>query len=158
MGFALSDMQLTSSAFESGGAMPHKHSGEGEDVSPALFWEQAPEGTQSFAIFCHDPDAPLVTGRGDYGFTHWVYYNIPSSVQSLEEGNRDYAEGKNSKGNKGYNGPMPPEGHGLHHYYFWVLALDIEPSLPDNLALAELLEKVEPHILGMNRLVGTYQR
>ena len=33
MGFALSDMQLTSSAFENHGAIPAKYTGEAEDVS-----------------------------------------------------------------------------------------------------------------------------
>ena len=53
---------------------------------------------------------------------------------------------------------MPPEGHGKHLYYFWVLALDRQTSLPEGLTLAELLKEVEPNLLGMNRLVGTYQR
>ena len=77
MGFALSTMQLTSSAFETGNVIPTQHTGEGDDVSPALAWTDAPEGTQSFAIICHDPDAPLVT-PGRYGFVHWVLYNIPA--------------------------------------------------------------------------------
>ena len=32
MGFALSDMQFVSSAFENGGAIPREHTGEGDDV------------------------------------------------------------------------------------------------------------------------------
>jgi phosphatidylethanolamine-binding protein (PEBP) family uncharacterized protein len=36
MGFALSDIQLSSTAFEQGGSIPTKHTGEGEDLSPAL--------------------------------------------------------------------------------------------------------------------------
>lgn len=158
MGFALSDIQITCSAFEAGGAIPAKHSGEAEDVSPALFWNNVPEGTKSFAVFCHDPDAPLVSDRGTYGFVHWVLYNIPENVHKLKEGVSEYAHGKNNFSNENYGGPMPPPGHGKHHYYFWILALDVEPNLQDGLELAELLEKVEPHILGMNRLVGTYQR
>jgi phosphatidylethanolamine-binding protein (PEBP) family uncharacterized protein len=53
---------------------------------------------------------------------------------------------------------MPPVGHGTHHYYFWILALDQMLELPPGLDLASFLEKVEPHLLGMNRLVGTYKR
>jgi len=41
---------------------------------------------------------------------------------------------------------------------FWVLALDKQTSLPEGLTLPELLQAVELHLLGMNRLVGTYQR
>ncbi|MCC5810689.1 MAG: YbhB/YbcL family Raf kinase inhibitor-like protein [Ectothiorhodospiraceae bacterium] len=158
MGFALSTMRLTSPAFRNGGAIPAKHTGEGEDVSPALAWDGAPEGTRAFVVVCHDPDAPLVSGRGTYGFVHWVLYNIPGSVQNLPEGVSDYTAGKNDFGKTGYGGPMPPEGHGLHQYYFWVLALDDEPKLDAGLSMWELLERIEPRIIGMNRLVGTYER
>ena len=157
MGFALSDMQLTSSAFSAGGAIPAKHTGEGEDVSPALAWADAPEGTRSFAIVCHDPDAPLLTPTG-YGFVHWVLYGIPGEVRNLSEGSGDYTQGNNDFGNGGYGGPMPPEGHGVHNYFFWVLALDSELDLPAGLSMLELFERVEPHCIGMNRLIGTYQR
>lgn len=157
MGFALSDMTLTSPTFGAHSAIPKKHTGEGEDVSPPLAWSRVPDGTRSFAVVCHDPDAPVVK-PGHYGFVHWVLYNIPASVDSLPEAVRDHTQGANDFGGQGYGGPMPPEGHGVHHYYFWVLALDAAPDLPPGLTLWDLLEKVEPHVLGMNRLVGTYQR
>ena len=35
---------------------------------------------------------------------------------------------------------------------------DADLDLPPGLALWDLLEKIEPHVLGMNRLVGTYER
>lgn len=158
MGFALSDMQLTSAAFEPGESIPIRHTGEGEDVSPAISWKGAPDGTRSFVVLCHDPDAPLVSARGTYGFVHWVLYNIPASVTSLAEGVREYTAGKNNFDKLGYGGPMPPEGHGTHQYYFWVLALDIEPGLDSGLTLWEVLERIEPNIIGMNRLIGTYER
>lgn len=157
MGFALSDMQLTSPAFEAGGAIPGKYSGEGDDVSVPLAWSGVPENTKSFALICHDPDAPLVK-PGQYGFVHWVLYGIPGSVNELPEGVNEYTAGKNDFGKTGYGGPMPPEGHGKHHYFFWLLALDREVDLPPGLSLSELLEKVEPRVVGMNRLVGTYTR
>ena len=157
MGFALSPMQLTSSAFADAGPIPARHTGEAEDLSPALSWSDAPEGTRSFAVICHDPDAPLVK-PGVYGFVHWVLYNIPADVRELAEGASGHTEGGNDFGNSGYGGPMPPDGHGVHHYFFWVLALDSDPDLPAGLTMWELLEKVEPNVLGMNRLVGTYRR
>lgn len=158
MGFALTNMPVRSSAFADQGAIPKRHTQEGEDVSPALEWSNPPEGTKGYAVFCHDPDAPLVTPDGNYGFVHWVLYNIPGSVTSLAEGTGEYTVGKNDTGGSGYNGPMPPEGHGVHHYFYYVLALDQETSLPEGLSLYEMLAKLEPHILGLNRIVGTYQR
>jgi Raf kinase inhibitor-like YbhB/YbcL family protein len=158
MGFALSEMKLTSAAFKDGGAIPRKHTGEGDDVSPALSWSSAPDNAASFAVICHDPDAPLVSAGGTYGFVHWTLYNIPGGVTSLAEGAGDYTAGANDFGKTGYGGPMPPNGHGTHHYFFWVLAFDKELDLEPGLTLWQLLAKAEPHIIGMNRLVGTYQR
>ena len=157
MGFALSQMQLTSSAFQPLGRIPKKHTGEGEDISPPLAWTNAPNDAKAFALVCHDPDAPLVT-PGAYGFVHWVLYNIPSTVTSLEEGFAGHTSGVNSFPRSGYGGPMPPEGHGQHHYYFWLLALKTKTDLPPGLTMWELFAKIEPQVIAMNRLVGTYSR
>lgn len=158
MCFALSELALTSPNFTHGGEIPVEHTGDGEDVSPALAWCDVPRAAQSLAVFCHDPDAPLVHRRGAYGFVHWVIYNIPPSARKLEQGANEFAFGKNDFGRTGYNGPLPPAGHGTHHYYFWLLALDLAPQLIPGMKLPALLERIEPHILGMNRLVGTYER
>lgn len=159
MGFALSDLTLSSSAFQHHGKIPKKHTGEGEDVSPQLSWSKAPAGTKAFALVCHDPDAPLVSADpGTYGFVHWVLYGIPGSVNELPEGSENYTAGTNNFGKTGYGGPMPPQGHGTHHYYFWLMALDEELDLAPGLTMWQLLDQVEPHVIGMNRLVGTYSR
>lgn len=157
MGFALSETQVTSAAFGPHGAIPVKHTGEGEDISPQLSWSAVPDKSASLAVFCHDPDAPLAKA-GSYGFTHWVLYNLPASLTELSEGSDEGTSGANDFGNQGYNGPMPPEGHGVHHYYFWVVALDKQLDLPAGLGLEEFLQAAEPHIIGMNRLIGTYSR
>jgi Raf kinase inhibitor-like YbhB/YbcL family protein len=128
------------------------------DVSPALSWTDAPAGTRSFAVICHDPDAPLISPRGVYGFVHWVLYNIPGSVNHLAEGGKEHTPGKNDFGKTSYGGPMPPNGHGKHQYYFWVLALNDAAPLDPGLTLWDLLARIEPRVIGMNRLVGTYER
>jgi len=157
MGFALSDMQLKTSAFENRGRIPDKHTGVGKDVSPPLEWTHVPEGTRSFAVICHDPDAPLVL-PGTYGFVHWVLYNIPGSVTSLPEGTQDFTKGVNDMKNEGYNGPNPPGGHGVHHYFWWLLALNRELNLEGGLTQWQLLERIEPYLIGMNRIVGIYEK
>ena len=150
----IKDLALSSSAFAPEGAIPTKHTGEGDDVSPQLTVSGVPEGTQQLAIICHDPDAPL-----PHGFTHWTCYGIPADVTEIPEGGGgDYAEGPNDFGNTGYNGPMPPEGHGMHHYYFWVYALDAALEIGPGLSRAELLEQMAGHIIEQARLVGTYER
>lgn len=157
MGFALSDIRLSSPAFANGAAIPKQFTGEGDDISPALSWTNPPEDAKSFAIICHDPDAPVVA-KGRYGFAHWTLYNIPRSVNSLEEDTGEYTAGVNDFGNSGYGGPMPPDAHGTHHYFFWLLALDKDLQLKPGLSQGQLLERVEAHVVGMNRLVGTYER
>jgi Raf kinase inhibitor-like YbhB/YbcL family protein len=99
----------------------------------------------------HDPDAPLLTPQA-YGFTHWVLYNIPGSISELREGEKGYTSGANSFGKPGYGGPMPPELHGVHHYYFWLLALRTDTKLAPGLSMQDLFAQIEPQVLGMNRL------
>jgi len=158
MGFAPSKIQLTSTAFKAGGPIPARYTGEGEDVSPPLAWSGSGKDVQGFAVICHDPDAPLVSKNGTYGFVHWVLYNIPGSVSQLAEGVRDYTSGTNDFGRTGYGGPMPPNGHGRHWYYFWVFELREATRLEAGLSMWELLKRLEPLTIGMNRLIGSYER
>jgi len=158
MGFALSDLQLTSPAFTHNSPIPSKYTGEGEDISPPLAWSSLPDAADSLAVVCHDPDAPLVSPGGTYGFVHWVLYNIPATLDGLPENCSDHTAGQNDFGKTGYGGPMPPDGHGNHQYYFWLLAMQGQPELKSVLTLWELLQQAEPNIIGMNRLIGGYER
>ena len=99
----------------------------------------------------HDPDAPLVDG-----FTHWVLYGIPGDVRSLPEAADNGVSGLNSMNQERYNGPAPPPGHGVHHYYFWLYALDQPLELPRGLDRRMLLAQIEDHVIEQARLVGTY--
>lgn len=157
MPFAPSKMQLTSTAFAPGGPIPTRHTQEGDDVSPALSWSDAPAGARAFAVICHDPDAPLVKA-GAYGYVHWVLYGLPASVTSLDEGTTLGTAGTNDTGTTGWSGPMPPQGHGEHRYYFWIIALDDDAPMEAGLTLWQWLERAEPHVIAMNRLTGTYRR
>lgn len=147
------DLVLRSSAFDDRMPIPERHRGDGEDVSPALEWSGVPEGTRSFAVVAHDPDAPLVDG-----FTHWVAYNISRAATGLPEGVDGATAGVNSFGNGRYDGPAPPPGHGLHHYYFWVYALDADLGLEPALDRRELLARIEDHVIEQARVVGTNER
>jgi Raf kinase inhibitor-like YbhB/YbcL family protein len=148
----VANLKITSPVFDHHKAIPSRHAGDGEDVSPELMWSGAPDGTKAFAIVGHDPDAPLVDG-----FTHWVAYNIPGDANRLPEGGGDaVTHGTNSMGNTGYNGPAPPPGHGTHHYYFWVYALDENLDLEPGLDRRALHDRIEDHVIEQARLVGTY--
>jgi len=100
----------------------------GKNVSPALSWSGAPEGTKSFALLVHDPDAPT----GGAGWWHWLVVNIPASATGLpkDAGN---ANGLNLPagtfqvstdfGSPGWGGPCPPVGDKPHRYIFTLYAL-----------------------------------
>lgn len=99
----------------------------GENQSPQLAWTNPPEGTKSFAITMYDPDAP--TGSG---FWHWVIFDIPAHVRELatNAGNAKLnltpagsIQSVTDFGMKGFGGPCPPPGHGIHQYIITVYAL-----------------------------------
>jgi Raf kinase inhibitor-like YbhB/YbcL family protein len=134
----------------------------GEDRSPALEWGPAPEGTQSFAVTCWDPDAP--TGSG---FWHWAVYNIPADVTSLPAGAGtpdsddlpiDARTLRNDGGVAGYAGAAPPVGHGEHRYIFAVHALDTTLDLPEGATPAALGFNMFGHTLGRGLVTGVWDR
>ena len=67
-------------------------------------------------------------------------------------------EGVNGAGKSGYMGPMPPEGHGPHHYYFWLYALDQEVDLKPGADREKCLAAIEDHVIEQARLIGTFQK
>lgn len=149
----LGDLSLSSSAFGHDEPIPTKYTSDGDDVSPPLEWTGVPEGTQQFALIVHDPDAPMT-----HGATHWVLYGIPASTTSLEEGGgSDFIAGENYLGNQGYDGCAPPSGHGPHHYFFHLYALDVELDGEPGLTRLELLDRIDGHIIEQARVVGTYE-
>ena len=100
---------------------------QGDNISPHLTWEDAPEGTKSFAVTVYDPDAP--TGSG---WWHWVAFNIPSTVHTLETGAsagkmpEGAVQSKSDYGFTGFGGACPPPGDAPHRYIFKVHALDTD--------------------------------
>ncbi len=148
-------LTVTSEAFEAEGAIPARYTGEGEDVPPPLAWSSAPAATKSFALICDDPDAPR-----EEPWVHWVLYAIPAGTNALPEGGGGIGvEGANSWPDRtGYNGPLPPRGHGVHHYHFKVYALDAAPDPGPGASKQALLDAMEGHVLATGELVGTYER
>jgi Raf kinase inhibitor-like YbhB/YbcL family protein len=128
---------LRSPAFAEGERMPDNTvlnglDCHGENISPALAWEHAPAGTQSFVLILDDYEA-----RGGDGFIHWAAYNIPATTTSLPANAGAAGVDLPSGGRHAYNdflqrsygGPCPPEGP-PHKYRFTVFATDL-PSIDD---------------------------
>jgi Raf kinase inhibitor-like YbhB/YbcL family protein len=159
---AVEKFSVKSQAFQEGQTIPHRYTGEGEDVSPPLQWSRVPAGTREFAILCEDPDAPTPEP-----WVHWLAYNISPSTTMLPEGLPPKAkidvpvrleQGRNSFGKLGYNGPMPPVGHGLHRYIFTVYALDTELAIVPGTEKKNFVNAIRNHVLGEGRITGTYER
>ncbi len=153
---------ITSPAFSHNEPISRKHTGEGEDVSPELAWSGIPEGTQELALIMDDPDAPRAEP-----WVHWVIHKLSPTLTGLPEGVPTSAtltdpagalQGKNSWGRVGYGGPMPPPGHGVHHYHFKLYALDTALDVQAGLDKDALLAKMQGHILAEGELIGTYER
>ncbi len=150
-------MEIKSSAFKEGSAIPAKYTCDNLDFSPPLAWSKGPDVTKTYAIICDDPDAP----RGTW--VHWVLYNIPATVSDLPE-NQPKSEslsngahqGMTDFGSIGYGGPCPPGG--THRYYFKIYALDFIPDQKPGITKKELLKAMEKHILEEGQLMGRYKR
>ena len=151
-------MQLTSTAFAEGGAIPAKHTCDAKNVSPPLKWSGVPAGAKSLALIVDDPDAPVGT------WVHWVLYDLPATTTELAEDmpKSQYVTGGAKQGlndfrRLGYGGPIPPPGK-PHRYYFKLYALSKTLGLTPGATKKDVLQAMEGHVLAEGQLMGMYQR
>jgi Raf kinase inhibitor-like YbhB/YbcL family protein len=131
-------MQLSSSSFADGQRIPGDfsfcmpdpahHVCLGRNRSPQLAWSDAPAGTKSFAVICHDPDVP---SKGDdvnqegrtvpaslprVDFFHWVLIDLPATITAIGEG-----EFSSEVTPRGKSGPQAAHGarQGINDYTAW---------------------------------------
>ena len=146
-------LKLSSQSFDHNGMIPIKYTCDGANISPSLSWQDAPAGTQSFALIVDDPDAPSKI------WVHWILFNIPNTVHALQENvsPRLFMNGATDfSGAQNYGGPCPPTG--THKYQFTLYALDSMLNLSAGCSKQELLKAMEGHILEKAILNGRYQR
>ena len=148
------ELAVLSAAFAMGGAIPERYACG--PCSPPLSWSEPPAGTQSLAILCDDPDAPV----GDW--VHWVVFNLAPDVRALPENvARDAAlpggaiQGVSDYNRNGYDGPCPPPGQ-THRYFYKVFALDARLALDPTARKQDLVKAMKGHILAQGALMGTY--
>ncbi|GAB2879699.1 YbhB/YbcL family Raf kinase inhibitor-like protein [Pseudoduganella ginsengisoli] len=128
----------------------------GGNRSPQLSWKGAPAGTEAYAVFAYDPDAP--TGSG---WWHWQVVNIPKNVTSLPSGAANPAGSvgiKNDYGVAAFGGACPPKGHGMHRYQFTVYALSKKLDLPKDASGALAGYMVRASALASSTIEALYQR
>lgn len=131
-------MRLTSTSLADGQKIPGElafcipdpahHVCLGKNRNPQLAWSEVPEGTQSFAIICHDPDVP---SKGDdvnqegrtvpaslprVDFFHWVLFDLPAELREIKAG-----EFSSDVVPRGKAGPQAPHGarQGINSYTDW---------------------------------------
>jgi Raf kinase inhibitor-like YbhB/YbcL family protein len=141
--------------------IPAKFTCEGQDLSPALAWQNPPRGVRSYVLIVDDPDAPDPAAP-QRTWVHWLLYNLPAETAGLPEGLASddlppgTLEGRNDWNRTGYGGPCPPIGR--HRYFHKLYALNaMLPDLgqPDK---AALIAAMEGHVLDEAQLMGTYMK
>lgn len=128
-------MKLWSETFRDGGLMPADYAFAEIDPAsrvrlagnrnPHLAWDDVPNGTESLALFCIDPDAPqdaslanrddqalpLTALRGD--FYHWSLLDIPISMRVIAAG--EFSSGITPRGKAAGSGLR----QGINDYTGW---------------------------------------
>lgn len=131
-------MRLTSTSFADGQRIPGDHAFcnpdpahhvcLGKNLNPQLAWQEAPAGTRSFVVLCHDPDVP---SRGDdvnqegrsvpatlprVDFFHWVLVDLPATLTAIAAG--EFSHGVTARGKPG---PQATHGsrQGINNYTDW---------------------------------------
>ncbi|PTQ90395.1 YbhB/YbcL family Raf kinase inhibitor-like protein [Agitococcus lubricus] len=135
----------------------------GENISPALMWQNAPKTSKSYAITVYDPDAP--TGSG---WWHWVVYNIPKESSQLPEGAgtensttlpTGAIQGRTDASSHSFLGACPPVGDKPHRYIFTIHALNVEKlELPSEASAAHIGFMLNAHRIAKASFTATYGR
>ena len=133
----MSSFSIQIPAWENGATIPEKyafgkkdvqnHLALSDNINPAITWKNAPDGTKSFAIICHDPDVPssgedvnqesktVPADLPRVDFYHWVLVDIPSSINEIKEASD--ANGITAKGKPA--GQKPYGVTGINSYTDW---------------------------------------
>lgn len=128
-------MKLWSETFRDGGLMPADNAFAEIDPAsrvrlagnrnPHLAWDEVPNGTESLALFCIDPDAPqdaslanrddqalsLTALRGD--FYHWSLLDLPPAMRVIAAG--EFSSGITPRG----KAAAPGLRQGINDYTGW---------------------------------------
>jgi Raf kinase inhibitor-like YbhB/YbcL family protein len=159
-------MTLTTTAWPDGGQIPVKYTqAVANPVSPELKWANAPQGTMSFVLHFHDPDAALNGTTNDQ--VHWLVWNIPATATGMPEGvpqGSQLQDGSRQISASGptYRGPGAPATGPFHHYTIEVYALDtkidMEPGANEQETRVNVMKAMQGHVRGKAVYVGLFHR
>ncbi|RJL33530.1 YbhB/YbcL family Raf kinase inhibitor-like protein [Bailinhaonella thermotolerans] len=150
----MAGIDIRSEAFSDHTLMPERLAQTGDNVSPALEWSHAPDGTTELVLMCEDPDAPGGT------FLHWLVTRIDPRASGCEEGMLPVGgvAWPNTAGVVGWSGPKPPAGDPPHRYFFRVFALSDYIDLPETPGAEDVHAAVADRELASGTLVGLFGR
>jgi Raf kinase inhibitor-like YbhB/YbcL family protein len=153
-------IEVTSSAFAPGAALPRRYTADGAGVSPPLSWRNVPAEATALALIVEDADSPtpeplvhaivVDIDPREVGLVEGIFSGPPESVPEKL--------GRNSYLTLGWLPPDPPPGHGVHHYAFQVFALVAGEPFSKSPGRGELATAIHKRSLGRGCLIGTYQR
>ncbi len=154
-------LRIESSAFNRGERIPARHTCDGSDISPPLFWSEPPPGTVSQVLIVSE-----VNDRDAISLFQWIIYDLPPDVrhlgqdQPIEQDILDNGgvQGLNDLGRIGYSGPKPLPGQGEVRYVFRLYALDTNLiQLPLGATGPEVLQAIQGRVLAIAEFWGTDQ-
>ena len=126
-------MKISSESFPDRGVIDSKYAMKavsgGMNLSPHVLIEDIPATTQSIAIVFVDRHSMA------RNWIHWMAINLPPSAAVIAEGASGSGmpggtvELENTFGFRGYGGPQPPRGSGIHTYELtaYCLSGEIKP-------------------------------
>ena len=141
-------MILICPALKNGNILPERYTCRGEGVSPPLNIRDIPKDAKSLVLIMSDPDAPLKT------FIHWILYDIPASIEEIEENEQRFKRGRNSLFRKGYFPPCPPCG--MHRYIFEIYAIDKFLDLKEGASIRKVKKEMRGHVIEKTELVTLF--
>lgn len=157
----MQELIITCPSFEDHGPIPRKHTGFGQDISPAFRIANVPSGTVSLAVVMDDLSIPFIPA-----YNHWTIWNVPSAdyipenipygptVPSLGGAVQGRGYGKHR-----YRGPRQPFFiRSEHEYIFRLYALDSYLTLDATAGKADLERAMRGRILARGAITGRYRR
>ena len=131
-----------------GAPIDPRYTCKGANVSPALSWSAAPQGTEEIAITLIDQDA---------SFDHWTMAGIKPATISLAENTppEGAVAAHNGSGASGYTGPCPPAGT-THTYRITVHYLDTALLLSSGGSADDMRTAIDDATLATAQVTGTF--
>jgi len=128
-------------------SLPIRNSCEGENVNPAIVWENPPNRSRSFAITMVDDDSIPIRE-----FLHWSVVNIPRTARYLLQNQtvswKDPVKfGRNGNMYAGYTGPCNAASQ--HKYTLKLYPLNVgSVPLRDDFTQDEFVKALRTHVIG----------